>query len=157
FAAGEVFKHLRGMKPSKGQFIGEGHDLCLSLWTTRTAASWVELDPDPAIERIDFPPFYFAGAGAVAQAAALSIGGLPGVTGHATGVDPDPLDLSNDNRYALATLDDDGEPKAPFLTAFLAGRGFTHYPHAGTWQGYVTRRNRPPNRSELDTLEARFR
>jgi hypothetical protein len=157
FAAGEVFKHLRGMKPGKGHFIGDGHDLCLSLWTTRTAASWAELDPDPAIDRIDFPPFYFAGAGAVAQAAALSIGGLPGVTGHATAADHDPLDLSNDNRYALATLDDDGEPKAPFLTAFLAGRGFTHYPYAGTWQDYVTRRSRPPNRSDLDALEARFR
>lgn len=157
FAAGEVFKRLRGMKPGKGYFFGEDHGLCLSLWTTRTAASWTELDPDPDIGRIDFPPFYFAGAGAVAQAAALSIGGLPDAIGHATAADHDPLDLSNDNRYALATLDDNEMSKAPFLTAFLAARGFTQYPHAGTWQDYVTRRNRPPNRADLDALEARFR
>jgi hypothetical protein len=157
FAAGEVFKHLRGMKPGKGSFVGEGGELCLSLWTARTAASWAELDPDPALDRIDFPPFYFAGAGAVAQATALSIGGLPNVTGHVTVADHDPFDLSNDNRYAIATLDDDGKPKAPFLTAFLAGCGFTHYSHSGTWQDYVTRRNREPNRTDLDALEARFR
>ena len=41
FAAGEVFKRLRGMKPGKGSFIGEDHELCVSLWTANPAASWM--------------------------------------------------------------------------------------------------------------------
>jgi hypothetical protein len=40
-------------------------------------------------------------AGAVAQATALTLGGLPDATGYASVCDPDTLDLSNDNRYAL--------------------------------------------------------
>jgi molybdopterin/thiamine biosynthesis adenylyltransferase len=157
FAAGEVFKRLRGMKPGKGESIGEGHELCLSLWTTRTAAAWNQLDRDPSLGRTDFPPLYFAGAGAVAEAAAISIAGLPDTTGHVTVIDPEPLDLSNDNRYALATLDDDEMEKAPFMADFLARREFTEYRYVGTWQDYVSRRGRPPNSADLDALEATFR
>ena len=137
FAAGEVFKRLRGMKFGKGEFVGEGRELCLSLWTTKTAASWDQLDRDPPLRRTDFPPLYFAGAGAVAEAAAISFAGLSDATAHATVIDPDPLDLSNDNRYALATLEDDEKPKAPFMADFLGRRGFTQYPYVGTWQDYV--------------------
>ena len=96
-------------------------------------------------------------AGAVAEAAAISFAGLSDATAHATVIDPDPLDLSNDNRYALATLEDEEKPKAPFMANFLARRGFTQYPYVGTWQDYVTRRGRPPNRADLDALEAGFR
>jgi molybdopterin/thiamine biosynthesis adenylyltransferase len=157
FAAGEIFKRLRGIKPGKGELIGEGRELCLSLWSGRKAASWAQLDPDPDIERTDFPALYFAGAGAVAQAAALAITGIPDATGHATAIDPDSLDLSNDNRYALATLDDGEKRKAQFMADFFAGRGFTEYAYPGTWQDYVKRRNRPPNRADLDNLERQFR
>jgi molybdopterin/thiamine biosynthesis adenylyltransferase len=157
FAAGEVFKRLRGLKEGKGRMIGQGNELYLSLWTGHSAASWGQLDPDPPVGRTDLPPFYFAGAGAVAQAAALAIGGLPAVSGHATVVDPENLDLSNDNRYALATLDDDGRGKAALLADFLCSRGFTVFPRQDPWQEYVTRRNRPANRSDLDELERQFR
>lgn len=157
FAAGEVFKRLRGMKAGKGEFVGDGHELCLSLWTTRTAAAWDQLDRDPPLARTNFPPLYFAGAGAVAEAAALSIAGLPDATGYATVIDPEPLDLSNDNRYSLATLGDDEKEKAPFMAGFLARRGFAEYPYVGTWQDYVSWRGRPPNRADLDALEASFR
>jgi molybdopterin/thiamine biosynthesis adenylyltransferase len=156
FAAGEVFKRLRGMKPGKGELIGEERELCVSIWTGRAAASWDQLDPDPPIGRTDFPPLYFAGAGAVAQAAALAIAGLPDANGHATVIDPEALDLTNDNRYALATLDDGEAPKAAFLAAFFAARGFTPYHYPGTWQDYVTRRDRAANRDDLDALERRY-
>lgn len=156
FAAGEVFKRLRGMKKGKGELIGEGRELCLSLWTGSEAASWALLDADPPIGPTDFPPLYFAGAGAVAQAAALAIGGLSKVTGHATVIEPENLDLSNDNRYALATLEDDGYGKAGLLANFLEGRGFTVFPSQNSWQEYVTRRNRPANRDDVDGLERRF-
>ena len=156
FAAGEVFKRLRGLKESKGYLIGEERELFLSLWSGESAASWNELAPDPDISSIALPAFYMAGAGAVAQAAALALAGLPRVTGHATVVDPDTLDLSNDNRYALATLRDDGERKVPMMERFLKQRGFEIFPSPGTWQNYVTRQGREPNRADLDALERKY-
>ncbi len=156
FAAGEVFKSLRGMKQGKGELISENRELFLSLWSTKTASSWDGLDSDPEIDRVDFPPFYFAGAGAVAEAAALAIAGLPDATGYATAVDPDSLDLSNDNRYALANLDDADKLKAPLMEEFFERRGFGHYSYVGAWQDYVSRRGREPNRADLADLESRF-
>ena len=156
FAAGEVFKHLRGMKQGKGELIGEGRELFLSLWSTKAAFSWDQLDRDPEMECIDLPSLYFAGAGAVAEAAALSIAGLPNATGHASAVDPDALDLSNDNRYALATLDDANKPKAPLIADLFKRRGFGHYSYAGTWQDYVGRQGREPIRADLAEFESRF-
>jgi hypothetical protein len=156
FAAGEVFKRLRGLKEGKGHLIGEERELFLSLWSGESAASWDQLAPDPPTASIVLPAFYMAGAGAVAQAAALALAGLPNVTGYATVADPDSLDLSNDNRYALATLHDDGQPKAPMMDRFLKQRGFEVFPHTGTWQDYVTRHGRDANRADLDALERKY-
>jgi molybdopterin/thiamine biosynthesis adenylyltransferase len=156
FAAGEVFKRLRGMKEGKGHLIGEERELFLSLWSGESTTSWNELTPDPDISSIALPAFYVAGAGAVAQAAALALAGLPNVTGHASVADPDDLDLSNDNRYALATLHDDGQPKTPMMERFLKQRGLEVFPFTGTWQDFVTRRGREANRADLDTLERKY-
>ncbi len=156
FAAGEVFKRLRGLKEGKGHLIGEERELFLSLWSGESAASWNQLALDPPMPSMALPAFYMAGAGAVAQAAALALAGFPNVTGHASVADPDTLDLSNDNRYALATLHDDGQSKAPMMDGFLKQRGFEVFRFTGTWQDYVTRRGRDANRADLDALERKY-
>ena len=156
FAAGEVFKRLRGLKEGKGFLIDGERELFLSLWSGESAESWNELSPDPDISLFALPAFYMAGAGAVAQAAALALAGLPNVTGHASVADPDVLDLSNDNRYALATLHDDGQPKTPMMEHLLKRRGFEVFPFARTWQDYVTHRGRDANRADLDVLERKY-
>ena len=46
FAAGEVFKHLRGLRANKGTFLGPDKDLIISAWTCETAPEWHELAPD---------------------------------------------------------------------------------------------------------------
>lgn len=156
FAAGEVFKRLRGMKEGKGAFIDEGKPLFLSVWSGSKGESWADLDSGPSVDGLSFPALYFAGAGAVAQAAGLTLGGLLDVNGHATVVDPDTLDLTNDNRYVLSTINHDQQPKAPLLAAFLSERGFSQYPFEGSWQAYVTRQDREANREDLADLERRF-
>lgn len=156
FAAGEVFKRLRGLKEGKGQFIDAAHPLFLSLWSGASARAWDELAEGPEASRLDLPPLYFAGAGAVGQSAALTLAGLPGITGHATAIDPETLDITNDNRYALATLDDDQRPKARFAADFLRSRGFTAFDYSDTWESYVASLNRKPNRADLATLESRY-
>jgi molybdopterin/thiamine biosynthesis adenylyltransferase len=156
FAAAEVFKRLRGMKQGKGNFIDAAHPLLLSLWSGSSAHTWGALDAGPDIEGITLPPLYFAGAGAVGQSAALTLGGVPRISGHVTAVDPDNLDLTNGNRYPLATLENDREPKAPLLAGFLQDRGFTTFAYPGHWQAYVTGQGREANRSDLAELERRY-
>lgn len=156
FASGEVFKRLRGLKDGRGVFIDDAQPLFLSLWSGSAARSWAELEGGPPASGLTLPPVYFAGAGAVGQSAALTLGGLPGVSGHVTVVDPEALDLTNDNRYVLATLGDDGAPKARFTADFLRGRGFAAYEHPGAWQSYVAGLGREPNRADLAALERRF-
>ncbi|MFB6465009.1 ThiF family adenylyltransferase [Bradyrhizobium tunisiense] len=156
FAAGEVFKRLRGLKEGKGHLLGEDREIFLSLWSCRSAASWKQLDPDPIMASLALPAFYLAGAGAVAQALALALAGMPNVGGYASVADPDSLDLSNDNRYALATLEDDRQSKAPLLARFLNHRGLETFPFPGTWQDFVARSGREPSRSDLDTLERKY-
>ncbi|MGO9771119.1 MAG: hypothetical protein ACLPSW_16530, partial [Roseiarcus sp.] len=103
FAAGEVFKLLRGMKEGRGQFIGEQHELYLSLWSTETASSWDGLSRDPNMGSIKLPPLYFAGAGAVAEAAALAIAGLPDAGGYMTVVESWPRSSGQDSARAKWT------------------------------------------------------
>jgi molybdopterin/thiamine biosynthesis adenylyltransferase len=157
FAAGEVFKRLRVMKVGKGEFIGDPTDLFLSVWSGQKATSWNALEDGPEDVSFAFPPFYFAGAGAVAEAAALALTGIPDATGYATTIDPDSLDLTNDNRYSISTLGDDKEPKAAFLADFLKSRGFGQYSYPGPWQQYINRQGRNPNRPDLAVLERNYR
>lgn len=157
FTAGEVFKHLRGLRANKGHFLGRDRDINISAWSCGAAPAWHELTPDPPIGHIELPALYIPGAGAVGQAAALAFGALPDAAGHITTADDDCLDLTNGNRYVLAQRSDNGAPKVPLLTRFLNTRGFSTYGFEGKWEKYVTRVDRKPNRSDIDTLEHRFR
>jgi len=157
FAAGEVFKHLRGLRADKGDFLGRNRDLIISAWSCEAALEWHELAPDPPIGHIELPPVYIPGAGAVGQAAALTFGALPDAAGHITTADDDCLDLTNGNRYVLAQLTNDGAHKVPLLTHFLEARGFSTYGFEGKWERYVNRADRNRNRSDIDAFERQFR
>lgn len=115
-AAGEVFKLLRGMKPGKGEFINMHF---ASAWSMSTGECWSDLVDGPDSAQFgELPHFYFAGAGAVAQAAALCLG-TSDFRGTCTTVDKDTLDLTNDNRYTLSTRDDDGASKVELMKRYL--------------------------------------
>lgn len=148
YAAGEVFKRLRGMKPGKGEFISNHF---ASAWTASNADTWAELRDGPPADAFDvLPHFYFAGAGAVAQAAALCLG-ASGFRGSCTIVDRDALDLTNDNRYALSHKGNEGALKVDLLSEYLAGRGFRCNPVRAWWQEFVTMGGR---RAIDDTVRA---
>jgi molybdopterin/thiamine biosynthesis adenylyltransferase len=134
YAAGEVFKLLRGMKPGKGEFIRTHF---ASAWTMSCAETWSELVDGPGTEAFGpLPHFYFAGAGAVAQAAALCLGSSA-FTGACTAVDKDALDLTNDNRYALSTRADDGASKVELKRTYLRSRGFDCRAVPEWWQAFA--------------------
>lgn len=135
FAAGEVFKLLRGMKPGKGDFIQSHFG---SAWTMSSASTWGDLIEGPSADQLGtLPHFYFAGAGAVAQAAALCLGSSA-IRGSCSVVDKDNLDLSNDNRYALSTRGDDGASKVKMMQDYLQSRGFECHPVKEWWQDFAT-------------------
>ncbi|MCU7370737.1 hypothetical protein PEC18_07540 [Paucibacter sp. O1-1] len=133
-AAGEVFKIFRGMKPGKGSSI-ESH--FASAWTQSMGAGWHELEDGPQVHEVgSLPHFYFAGAGAVAQAAAACLIGS-GFKGSATVIDKDALDLSNDNRYVLSNLSNDLADKAELLATHLMAHGFSAKAAPVWWQEFT--------------------
>lgn len=153
-AAGEVFKHLRGLLADKGEFITESFG---SVWSLSVSSSWDELDAGPSPEQIpQLPHVYFAGAGAVAQAAALTLGSSR-IAGRATVVDHDLLDLTNDNRYVLSTIQDDGEPKVELLSSYLNARGFACHPIKSKWSEYVGLLGQKAIDTQVGELERQYR
>ncbi|HUW98188.1 MAG TPA: hypothetical protein VMV40_04995 [Acidiferrobacter sp.] len=154
FAAGEAFKHLRGMLPNKGVFITE----CLgSAWTMSLGTTWNDLMDGPGNEALPaLPHFYFAGAGAVAQAAALTLGSSR-LRGSATVIDHDTLDLTNGNRYVLSPMDDDQSPKANIVSAYLTKQGLLGRPAPVKWSTYVGAQGGMTGSESIRRLEQRYR
>jgi hypothetical protein len=85
-------------------------------------------DPDrpaPAadLDDLELPPMHLAGAGAVGQACALALA-ASGARGQLTVVDPEPLELTNVQRYVLSTPGDVGTLKTALIARNLEPRGW---------------------------------
>lgn len=154
YAAGEVFKLLRGMRPGKGEFIRTHF---ASAWTMSCAETWAELVEGPAAEAFGpLPHFYFAGAGAVAQAAALCLGSST-FSGSCVAVDKDALDLTNDNRYALSTREDDGAPKVELMRSYLQAHGFACRAVPEWWQAFAVSGGKHASNESVRALERAYK
>jgi molybdopterin/thiamine biosynthesis adenylyltransferase len=154
YAAGEVFKLLRGMKPGKGEFIRTHF---ASAWTMSGAETWSELVDGPGAEAFGvLPHFCFAGAGAVAQAAALCLGSSA-FTGACTTVDKDNLDLTNDNRYTLSTRDDDGASKVELMQSYLRSRGFDCQAVPEWWRAFAVSGGKHALNDSVRALERAYK
>lgn len=154
FVAGEVFKSFRRMRPDKGEFITE----CFgSVWTMSLGDAWERLVDGPLYEELPvLPHFYFAGAGAVAQAAALTLGSSK-IKGAATVIDHDQLDVTNDNRYILSTLDDGGTAKVKLLSSYLTAQTIPCHPAPMKWSAYVSACGGMAANDEIAALERQYR
>jgi molybdopterin/thiamine biosynthesis adenylyltransferase len=154
YAAGEVFKLLRGMRPGKGEFV---RALFASAWTMSSEETWAALVDGPDIEAFGpLPHFYFAGAGAVAQAAALCLGSSS-FKGSCTTVDKDNLDLTNDNRYALSTRDDDEASKVELMRDYLQSRGFDCQAVPEWWQTFAASGGKHALNDSIRVLERAYK
>jgi molybdopterin/thiamine biosynthesis adenylyltransferase len=154
YAAGEVFKLMRGMKPGKGEFIRTHF---ASAWTMSSAGTWADLVDGPDARQFGvLPHFYFAGAGAVAQAAALCLGSS-GFAGSCSAVDKDNLDLSNDNRYALSTRNDDGASKVRILQSYLQAQGFECHAVPEWWETFAIGGGKGAPNAAIRALERAYK
>ena len=152
--AGEVFKVLRGMKAGKGSFI---QDLFGSAWTMTTEGSWEALEDGPDSQALPvLPHFYFAGAGAVAQAAALCLA-TSGGAGACTPIDHDTLDLTNDNRYVLSHTGHADKKKVALLDTYLKRTGIACKPVDSRWQDFATSAGRNAFDVEVRALERQYK
>lgn len=104
-AAGEVFKHARGLV--RGRFA---EDWAYSLWDGKLG-DFDDLEDGPDLAGAVLPPFHLVGAGGVGQGLLCLLGaaGLSSAA-HAT-VDDDRHDGTNLNRCFLAGVDDVDRPK----------------------------------------------
>lgn len=153
-AAGEVFKHLRGLREGKGRFIDA---LFISLWDFQARASWEALPNGQWPVPFMLPLFYLIGCGAVGQAVAAALVGSGEVRGYGTTIDGECNDPENLNRYPLATQDDLETSKSELTAAFLRKGGIAAYAYRGRWPEYTSDPNRPPQRDDVRKLESRYR
>ncbi|MCZ2113445.1 MAG: ThiF family adenylyltransferase [Anaerolineae bacterium] len=154
YAAGEVFKLLRGLRPRKGEFIEHHY---ASAWTMSCGDSWQELSDGPGRDGFEvLPHFYFAGAGAVAQAAALCLGSSE-FSGSSTVVDGDTLDLTNGNRYVLSHREHDKAQKVALMQAYLASNGFDCKPVSMWWEEFNTSCGRHAISDSVRRLECDYK
>lgn len=130
-AAGEVFKRVRGMRV--GGFIER---VLGSAWTMSTADAWGLLEDGPAAIPLIQSHIYFAGCGAVAQAAAWTMT-ASGAHGQASAIDYDALDETNENRYVLTHADPPERDKATVLASHLRANGITCHEHSRTWGAHA--------------------
>ena len=134
YASGEVFKILRGLKSGKGVLADRTF---ASLWSMSTAETWTELDCGVEIQdAAELGHFYLAGAGAVGQAAVACLG-ASGICPPCTAVEADRLDLSNDNRYVLATRSDEGIEKTKLVSRYLRQLGVQCTEAPIWWEDFV--------------------
>jgi molybdopterin/thiamine biosynthesis adenylyltransferase len=153
-AAGEVFKHLRGLLPGSGAMLS---DFGLSLWDY-SKGEWEKLSPGPVAPPLALPPTYIVGLGAVGQAAAAVFAAFPELSGYLTLIDKDPIDETNLNRYALSTDADIGGEKVDVVARIFARSKLSVFPAPSLWQDYATdARHRAGQRTDLQPQEASFR
>lgn len=154
-AAGEVFKHLRGLRDGRGRFV---EALFLSLWDFRESDSWEGLSAGDWPAALDLPPFYLIGCGAVGQAVAAATAAADKVCGYATTIDGETNDRENLNRYPLATQADINNVAKSELTArFLRRGGLDACSYAGAWPGYAYDPSRLPQPEDIRDEEIEYR
>jgi molybdopterin/thiamine biosynthesis adenylyltransferase len=155
YAAGEVFKHLRGLKPGKGQYA---NNLLISLWDCLIADTWAQLSIGDESCAVTLPSAYLVGVGAVGQAVVAAMAATPALQTHLTLVEHEVVDEPNLNRYVLASQSSIGLPKADVAAAALARPGLTSHTYRCPWPAAAGDfRERERQRGDLRREEERYR
>jgi hypothetical protein len=114
-------------------------DIQLSLVSYDTAVPLPSTVPAwPAV--VPFSDTVLVGAGAIGNGALWALSQLPQARGTLEIVDHEPVDLSNLQRYALATQADVAVPKVYLAGELLTRTGLTPLPYQGTWGEYLGQR-----------------
>lgn len=114
-------------------------DIQLSLLTYATPTPWPSTEPGwPAV--VTFSDTVLVGAGAIGNGVLWALSQLPQARGTLEIVDHEPIDISNLQRYALATQADVAVPKVYLAVERLTRMGLTPRPFKGMWGEYLAQR-----------------
>jgi len=138
-AADRVFRLLRGADVS-------------GSWSLDLAAMGDPVLPSPAAaaRRIELPPAYLVGLGAVGAGALFSLACAPTIESELVGVDPDVANESNRNRLLTANYRDVGEDKVELASRLAGPTNVRFWPNKMLWADYLT----SPSRQAPDELKA---
>lgn len=120
FAAANLFRHVFQEQLPAGQLDQE------FIYSTFNAGVQEDAEQGPAIKTVKLDDTVLIGLGAIGNAAAWALKDLT-FTGSLHLVDGQLVDLSNLQRYVLATQDDIGHPKANLANGFLNNAAITPY------------------------------
>lgn len=98
--------------------------------------------PNPQIGNIDLKQFTLVGLGAIGNGVIWALSKVSGLKGCATLIDDETIDLSNLQRYILATQDDINRPKVELAASYLADNGMEADKQPVKWNEYVANRAR---------------
>jgi hypothetical protein len=120
FAAANLFRHVfRDQLPG-----GLDEDFIYSTFNGCIQSSALQ---GPAIKNVNLDDTVLIGLGAIGNGAAWALKDLP-LSGYLQGVDGQDIDLSNLQRYILATQDDIDHPKANMIKKYLTQPAVTTHP-----------------------------
>lgn len=134
FAAANVFRTVFAEQLEQGDC--DGH-LDLSMFTYAQDAA----DSGPDFEGTDIGETHLVGLGAIGNGAVWALARAAGLQGSLRLVDHEEVDLSNLQRYALATQLDVGCPKVDMARAALSDTALEVSAHPVKWDTYLSERN----------------
>jgi molybdopterin/thiamine biosynthesis adenylyltransferase len=99
--------------------------------------SWDEL-ANPLAKRVELPPAYVIGLGAVGAAVSLALASDGQVNGSLIGIDPQCSDVTNRNRLVTAMYDEVDQPKTALAARFFTRGEMQFFANTIAWPQYLT-------------------
>ncbi len=135
FGAANAFRAVFSSQLQNGDL---DEDLTMSLLDydpTSTARANPELGP------VDLGESHLVGLGAIGNGAVWALSKVPGLSGNLHLVDHEKVDLTNLQRYVLATMADVDASKVALAEGFLRGTGLETHPRPERWGAYLAARD----------------
>lgn len=133
FGAANAFRAVFSSQLPEGA-LDEGFALSLLNYESSPGAVNPELGP------VDLGESHLVGLGAIGNGAVWALSRVPGLNGELHLVDHEEVDLTNLQRYVIATMGDVGASKVALAEGLLRGTGLEVHAHPERWGAYLAAR-----------------
>lgn len=134
FGAANAFRAVFSSQLSEG---GLDENVSLSL-LAYAPSSTTPLNPE--LGTVDLGEVHLVGLGAIGNGAVWALSKVPGLSGRLHLVDHEQVDLTNLQRYVLASMSDVGASKVALAKGFMEGTGLEAHAHPERWGAYLAAR-----------------
>ena len=136
FGAANAFRAVLSSQLPNGDLDEE---FSLSLLDYGPAST--ESAANPGLGAVDLGEGHLVGLGAIGNGAVWALSRVPRLSGNIDLVDHEEVDLTNLQRYVLATMADVGASKVALGAGFLRGTGLEAHPRPERWGAYLAARD----------------